>query len=189
MFSYCRTTRPEFASTNTAIEALWAQHPLGETQLVLHEREFRRPTYLLTRGDFLKPADQMTAGVPSVLNPLANSEVPERLRMAEWIGDRRSPTTARAIVNRIWQEYFEPDLFRRLKTWELRANIRRIRSCSTGRPNPPTWQKHLRATIADENPAIRRQASHVSKELYRTRSCQSSAGTRTTVPADRRNCS
>jgi hypothetical protein len=31
---------------------------------------------------------------------------PARLRFARWLADERSPTTARAIVNRIWQAYF-----------------------------------------------------------------------------------
>jgi hypothetical protein len=31
---------------------------------------------------------------------------PNRLTFARWLADRRSPTTARSIVNRIWQGYF-----------------------------------------------------------------------------------
>jgi hypothetical protein len=31
---------------------------------------------------------------------------PDRLTFARWLVDRRSPTTARAIVNRVWQAYF-----------------------------------------------------------------------------------
>ena len=34
------------------------------------------------------------------------SEPPNRLTFARWLADRRSPTTARAIVNRVWQAYF-----------------------------------------------------------------------------------
>ena len=168
MFSYWRTTRPEFASTNTAIEALWAQHPHGETQLVLHERAVRRPTYLLTRGDFLKPADEMTVGVPSVLNPLANSEVPERLRMAEWIADRRSPTTARAIVNRIWQEYFGTGLVQTAEDLGTQGEY-------PSHPELLDWLavelmehgwslKHVHRLIA--NSSTYRQSSHVTEELY-----------------------
>jgi hypothetical protein len=170
MFSYWRTTRPEFASTNTAIEELWAQHPHGETQLVLHERAVRRPTYLLTRGDFLKPADEMTVGVPSALNPLANSEVPERLQMAEWIADRRSPTTARAIVNRIWQEYFGTGFVQTAEDLGTQGEY-------PSHPELLDWLavelmdhdwslKHIHRLIA--NSATYRQSSHVTKELYQT---------------------
>src|SRR5690606_7372843 len=31
---------------------------------------------------------------------------PTRLDFARWLADRRSPTTARALVNRVWQAYF-----------------------------------------------------------------------------------
>lgn len=37
---------------------------------------------------------------------LATASVPTRLDFARWLADRRSPTTARSIVNRIWQSYF-----------------------------------------------------------------------------------
>ena len=53
----------------------------------------------------------MTPGVPAFLNPLERrAEIPKvlptRLDFARWLADRRSPTTARSIVNRIWQAYF-----------------------------------------------------------------------------------
>src|SRR5262249_43951859 len=59
------------------------------------------------RGDFLKPGKQVTAGVPAFLHPLADANAPgNRLTLAKWLVDRRSPTTARVFVNRIWQAYF-----------------------------------------------------------------------------------
>ena len=56
VFSYWRTTVPEWKEANAWIESLWRQHPEGSTQLVLAERDKPRPTHLLQRGDFLKPA-------------------------------------------------------------------------------------------------------------------------------------
>jgi hypothetical protein len=35
-----------------------------------------------------------------------SNSAPVRLAFARWLADRRSPTTARSIVNRIWQAYF-----------------------------------------------------------------------------------
>ena len=106
LFSAWRLTQPEFAQLNQQIESIWQSHPQGTTQLVLRERMELRPTYLLTRGDFLKPAEQVNPGVPEWLNQLPESAGSDRLAFARWITDRKSPTTARAIVNRIWQEYF-----------------------------------------------------------------------------------
>ncbi len=103
VFSYWRTTVPEFADANKKIEGLWAQYPEGAAQLVMETRADPRETHLLTRGDFLKPAAVVTAGVPDFLNPRPAST---RLEFAKWLVDPKTPTTARSIVNRIWQAYF-----------------------------------------------------------------------------------
>lgn len=105
LFSYWRTTVPDFAETNRRLDALWLSHPRGTTQLVLAEREQRRPTHRLERGNFLEPAEEVAPGVPSFLHPLA-VEQPTRLDFARWLVDPKSPTAARAAVNRIWQAYF-----------------------------------------------------------------------------------
>jgi hypothetical protein len=105
VFSYWRTTVPEWQKQNDEIAALWTTYPEGETQLVFAKRDDPRPTHLLTRGDFLKPAKLVEAGTPSYLNPLPPGPV-NRLTFAKWMVDRKAPTTARALVNRVWQKYF-----------------------------------------------------------------------------------
>jgi mono/diheme cytochrome c family protein len=110
VFSYWRTTVPEWQEENRRIEALWQSHPRGTTQLALEERKKPRPTHRLERGNFLAPEEELSPGVPEFLHPLASTDelnsTPSRLDFARWIGDRQSPTTARSIVNRIWQAYF-----------------------------------------------------------------------------------
>jgi hypothetical protein len=108
VFSYWRTTVPEWTEENRRLEALWQSHPHGTTQLVLHQRQPLRTTHRLDRGDFLKPQEPVAPGVPGFLHPLelAAGEQPTRLDFARWLADRRSPTTARSIVNRLWQAYF-----------------------------------------------------------------------------------
>jgi hypothetical protein len=110
VFSYWRTTVPEWHEENRRIEALWQSHPRGTTQLALIERGKPRQTHRLERGNFLAPAEVVTADVPAFLHPLDDDRsahaTPTRLDFARWLADRRSPTTARSIVNRIWQAYF-----------------------------------------------------------------------------------
>lgn len=106
VFSYWRTTVPAWKAENNEIEALWKKHPRGATQLVYQERPDSRSTHLLERGDFLKKRQVVEPGVPDFLNTLPQETDVNRLTFARWLVDRQSPTTARAIVNRVWQAYF-----------------------------------------------------------------------------------
>jgi hypothetical protein len=111
VFGYWRTTMSEWKQANAQIEALWRQHPEGASQLVLQAQDRPRETHMLKRGDFLKPGDAVTPGVPAFLHQLPDRRdqpggSPNRLDFARWLADRKSPTTARVIVNRVWQGYF-----------------------------------------------------------------------------------
>jgi hypothetical protein len=106
VFSYWMTTVPEWKEATAEIDSLWKQHPEGESQLVMNDRAEKRTTHILTRGDFLKPAAEVQAGVPAFLNPLPEGAPVNRLTLARWLVDRKAPTTARAFVNRMWQAYF-----------------------------------------------------------------------------------
>lgn len=112
VFSYWRTTVPEFNEVNDQIESLWKQWPEGTPTSVLVARDGesaedkQRTTHILQRGDWLKPGDDVDYGVPSFLHPLPDGADGSRLSFAKWLVDRRSPTTARVFVNRVWQSYF-----------------------------------------------------------------------------------
>ncbi|MBS1790376.1 MAG: PSD1 domain-containing protein [Acidobacteria bacterium] len=106
VFSYWRTTVSDWREANAEIARLLAEHPEGATQLVLNERAELRESHLLKRGDFLRPDKVVAPGVPAFLHPLPADTTPDRLTFARWLVDRNSPTTARSIVNRIWQAYF-----------------------------------------------------------------------------------
>ncbi len=106
VFEYWRTTVPEWKDANNWIASLERQHPEGTSQLVLREREKPRATHILQRGDFLKPGKAVTPGVPGFLKGLPSDANPSRLTFARWLASRDSPTTARSIVNRVWQAYF-----------------------------------------------------------------------------------
>lgn len=106
VFSYWRTTVPEWKEANGKIESSWKQWPAGTSALTLMQREAGRDTFVFKRGDWLKPGKQVDAGVPTFLHQLPEKYEPTRLTFARWLVDRKSPTTARVFVNRIWQHYF-----------------------------------------------------------------------------------
>jgi hypothetical protein len=79
----------------------------GVTTLVMKELPKPRKTTILIKGDFTRPADEVTPGTPGVLHPFKSTpHQPNRLDLAKWIVSPENPLTARVIVNRIWQQYF-----------------------------------------------------------------------------------
>ena len=76
------------------------------TVMVMEEMPERRATHILTRGEYDKPGQSVTPGVPSILPELSQAERPARLSLAHWLVDDRNPLTARVAVNRYWQIYF-----------------------------------------------------------------------------------
>jgi mono/diheme cytochrome c family protein len=180
IFGHWRTTVPEWREANTKIEELWRRHPVGSSQLVLHERGEPRATFMLARGDFLKPTRQVFPGVPSFLHPFPREAPANRLGFARWLVDRNSPTTARSLVNRIWQAYFgtglvgtsedlgsqsEPPSHPELLDW-LAVEFMEGRDATPGSAGGETvpWSlKRLHRLIVTS--ATYRQSSRVSPEL------------------------
>ena len=198
VFDYWRTTIPEFKDGNEAIEKLWRQWPEGATTLTLIGRAQPRQTHVLKRGDWLKPTVVVTPGVPAFLHPMDEQDLGSdlvgsgdhpaagsRLSLARWLVDKRSPTTARVLVNRLWQAYFgiglvstpedfgmqsEAPSHPELLDWlacEFMAPSSRVRAGS--HPDPadaltPWSVKHIQRLIVTS--ATYRQSSRVTPGLY-----------------------
>lgn len=90
------------------MQSIRDRHPRPTPQLVARERDAeRRVTRLFHRGEQHRPRHEVQPHVPGVLHDLSDDRDPEsRLTFAQWLVDRNSPTTARAIVNRVWQAVF-----------------------------------------------------------------------------------
>ncbi len=106
LFSYYRTTVPEWTETNKKIDDLLKEWPYGPITLALVNRPQTRTTRMFKRGDWKNPGDEVTANSPSALHPFPKDAPRNRLGLAQWIVDQNNPLTARVIVNRIWQQYF-----------------------------------------------------------------------------------
>lgn len=64
-----------------------------------------RPTYVMVRGDFLRPGAAVAAGMPAVL-PGPTTPPKSRLDLANWLVARDNPLTPRVTVNWVWAKLF-----------------------------------------------------------------------------------
>ncbi|HEX6961993.1 MAG TPA: DUF1553 domain-containing protein, partial [Lacipirellula sp.] len=94
------------AAWNEARKERLAHQRTFPTMMIMRELSEPRPTFLLERGQYDKPAEWVSADVPSAIGlPLPEGDR-DRLALARWLTDRRHPLTARVVVNRIWQRFF-----------------------------------------------------------------------------------
>ena len=111
LFNVFRRGDESFAKLNAKIDSQWTNWVYVPTTLALQQRAEPRQTRIFRRGDWQRLGDEVNAEVPKVLHSFPEDAPRNRLGLAKWIVDRRSPTTARVIVNRVWQAYFGQGLF------------------------------------------------------------------------------
>lgn len=86
--------------------------------LVWEEQSTPRATYVLKRGDFQQPGEEVTRGVPAIFHPLAPREegrTLDRLDLAKWLVSPDHPLTSRVAVNRIWKQFFGQGIVRTME--------------------------------------------------------------------------
>ena len=74
--------------------------------MVMQEMPTLRKTHLLHRGEYDKPGEVVTAGVPACFAPLPAGIHADRLALSHWMTDPANPLVARVAVNRLWQVVF-----------------------------------------------------------------------------------
>lgn len=65
-----------------------------------------RTTHMFVRGNWMLPGDTVMAGVPASLNKFPEDAPRNRLGFANWLLAPENPLTARAMVNRLWEQVF-----------------------------------------------------------------------------------
>jgi hypothetical protein len=77
------------------------------TVSVMGERDTLRKTYVLNRGVYTAPGDEV---YPAAINAVMKFDTTRfsrnRIGLAAWTVDRNNPLTARVFVNQVWQEIF-----------------------------------------------------------------------------------
>lgn len=74
--------------------------------MVMAEMEPKRKIFVLNRGQYDQPREEVSEDVPAVLSPLPNDAPRNRLGLARWLTSPTHPLTARVAVNRWWEMLF-----------------------------------------------------------------------------------
>ena len=93
----------ELRNDRAALLALENDSP---STMVMRELPDRRPTFVLSRGQYDSPREQVEPGVPDFILAFPKTAPRNRLGLAQWLTDPTNPLTARVVVNRFWQSLF-----------------------------------------------------------------------------------
>lgn len=74
--------------------------------MVMEDKDTLRPTYILERGLYDSPGEEVSFGTPETIFPFDPNLPENRLGLARWLFDSDNPLTARVAVNRYWQMIF-----------------------------------------------------------------------------------
>eukprot|EP00456_Euglypha_rotunda_P063558 TRINITY_DN537_c0_g1_i1.p1 TRINITY_DN537_c0_g1~~TRINITY_DN537_c0_g1_i1.p1 ORF type:complete len:1090 (-),score=255.81 TRINITY_DN537_c0_g1_i1:3521-6790(-) len=74
--------------------------------MTMQEMNEPRPVFVLKRGAYDSPAEQVGADTPAGIFPLAADLPGNRLGLAKWMTDDRNPLVSRVAVNRFWGYLF-----------------------------------------------------------------------------------
>ena len=74
--------------------------------MIMQEMPTRRKAYVLDRGQYDSPKEEVFPDVPRSILPMPKDFPRNRLGFAQWLVHPDHPLTARVAVNRYWQMYF-----------------------------------------------------------------------------------
>jgi hypothetical protein len=151
--------------------------------MVMREMEQPRKTYVLDRGAYDAPAEEVSAGTPDWILPFPEDLPNNRLGLAQWLTRPEHPLTSRVLVNRYWHQLFgrgivstledfgnqgalptHPELLDWLalefiqSNWDLKSLIRTIVTSATYRQSSEAGQELIK--IDPENELLARGPRH-----------------------------
>lgn len=74
--------------------------------MVMQEMPTPRKTFVLSRGQYDAPAEEVFAATPEQVLSFPKELARNRLGLSKWLVDEKNPLTARVAVNRYWQMVF-----------------------------------------------------------------------------------
>ena len=96
--------------------------------MVMADMEKPRQTFVLDRGLYNKPTDEVQPGLPAFLPPppaadSTSTQPANRLTLARWLVDPQNPLTARVTVNRFWQQVFGTGLVKTTEDFGTQGEV------------------------------------------------------------------
>ncbi|TDE10267.1 PSD1 and planctomycete cytochrome C domain-containing protein [Dyadobacter psychrotolerans] len=73
---------------------------------VMGDLDSTRKTYILKRGVYDAPGEEVQPGTPQSILPFNKNYPKNRLGLSKWLFDKKNPLTSRVYVNILWQEFF-----------------------------------------------------------------------------------
>ncbi len=133
-------------------------------------------TYLLQRGNYLAPGEEVQPGLPAVLDhptqpfvfpdPQAHPEwhhTGRRLTLANWLVGRENPLVARVFVNRVWQFHFGEGIVRSVDDFGKQGD----------RPSHPELLDYLAVTFQESNWDLKKLTREIMlSQVYRQASAE-----------------
>ncbi len=77
-----------------------------EELMVMQEMKTPKKTFLLQRGNYDMPGQEVFPNTPNPILPFPENLPKNRLGLAQWLCLPEHPLTARVAVNRLWQNFF-----------------------------------------------------------------------------------
>ena len=128
------------------------------TTMVMVEMKKRKPAYVLMRGDFRQPGEEVQPDVPAIFPRLPEDKPRNRLGLAHWLTNPENPLVARVFVNRLWKQLFGSGLVRTLGDFGTQGS----------RPSHPELLDWLAADFVEHGWDVKRlQAMIISSATYR----------------------
>ena len=126
-----------------------------------------RETFLLDRGEYLKPKDKVAFATPAFLPAPPKNAPANRLGFAQWLFAPEHPLTARVQVNRMWQTFFGAGLVKTAEDFGVQSELplhRDLLDWLAVEFRARGWSmKQMHRLIVTS--ATYRQSSRVSREL------------------------
>lgn len=126
-----------------------------------------RDTFILDRGEYLKPKEKVFGTTPAFLPPATKGSPQNRLGFAQWLFQPDHPLTARVQVNRMWQTLFGTGLVKTVEDLGVQSEVPvhgTLLDWLAVEFRERGWSmKHLHRLIVTS--ATYRQSSKVSREL------------------------